>query len=179
MARGRHSERVKLLAVAAVLLGASPALAASTTGATLRPPLDLEGSNRAAQVAHARTIRPTLASELRAARRIRTSLDGSERAVLGSGAGVRRFVRVTLDDSRSVASFPRLDAFAAGEVLDARSSGPVRSAEPAAARPLRAGLKAPGRGPDAVARPIRVELSADRVALSTPLPARRFRTTLD
>lgn len=170
---------MKLLAVAAVLLAASPALAESPAGAAVRPRLSLEGPNRAAPGVHARSIRASLGSELRAARQIRTSLDGSERALLGSGEGVRRFIRVTLDDSSSVASFPPLDAFAAREVLDAPSSGPARSAEPAATRPLRTGLKEPGPGPDAAARPIRVELSTDRVALSTPLPARRFRTTLD
>lgn len=169
---------MKLLAVVAVLLAASPALAESPSGAALRPRLELERSNQAASVVRARTVRAALGSELRAARQIRTSLDGSERAALGADAGVRRFIRLSLDDEKSVATFPPLDAFAAREVLEAESSGPVRTGGPKAVRPHRTNL--PGeRAPVDVARPIRVDLSADRVALSAPLPARRIRTTLD
>lgn len=157
-ARGLHSERVKLsFGFAAALLVASPALAE-------QPPV--------------RPIRSALAGEVRAQRQIRTSLDGSERAALGA-TGVRRFIRLTLDDSKSVATFPPLDAFAAREVLDAESSGPVRSSAPPVERPLRKALRESGPPPEQVARPIRLELSGDRVALSTPLPARRIRTTLD
>jgi hypothetical protein len=168
---------VKLLAVAAVLLAASPALAESPSGAASRPRLELERSNQAS-VVRTRANRAALGSELRAARQIRTSLDGSERAALGADAGVRRFIRLSLDDEKSVATFPPLDAFAAREVLEAESSGPVRAGERKAARPHRTNLPEE-RAPVDAARPIRVDLSADRVALSTPLPARRFRTTLD
>lgn len=168
---------MKVLAVAAALLVATPALAEPPSSAP-RPRLELERSNQAGKVVQPRTIRATLGSELRAARQIRVSLDGPERAALGADAGARRFIRLSLDDSNSVATFPPVDAFAAREVLEAQSSGPVRSARPAAARPHRMALPEE-RAPEDPARPIRVNLSGERVALSTPLPARRFRTTLD
>jgi hypothetical protein len=168
---------VKHLAAAALLL-ASPALAEPPASGVPSPRLELDRSNQAASVVERRPIRAALGGELRAARQIRTSLDGPERAPLGVDAGLRRFIRLSLDDSKSVASFPPLDAFAAREVLEAESSGPVRSAEPAAARPYRTGLPEQ-QAAEELARPIRVNLSGDRVAQSTPLPARRFRTTLD
>jgi len=127
-----------------------------------------------------RSLRSTLGNEARVARQIRTTLDGSERATLGVGTGIRRFIRLTLEDSASVASFPPLDAFAAREELEADSSGPVRATEPVAARPLRTGLQeSPPSRPKALGRSIRSDLEGERVALSTPLPARRIRTTLD
>jgi len=170
---------VKLrLTFVAALLAASPALAEQPPGSALRPRLELERSNQAASVMQVRTIRSALGNEPRAARQIRISLDGSERAPLGA-TSVRRSIRLTLEESKSVPTFPPLDAFAAREVLDAESSGPVRSNDAPTARPLWTGFKEPEPRREEAARPIRAELSGDRVALSKPLPARRIRTTLD
>lgn len=171
---------MKPFALAAALLVAGPALAESPSGTGgLRPRVELEGSTRAA-VPRVRSLRSVLGNEARAARQIRTTLDGSERAALGADSGVRRFIRLTLEDSGSVASFPPLDAFAAREELDAGSSGPVRSSQPVAARPLRTSLQeSPASRPSTAGRSIRSDLDGDRIALSTPLPARRIRTTLD
>ena len=114
------------------------------------------------------------------ARQIRKSLDGEERAAVGVDSGVRRFIRATLEDGKSVASFPLLDAVVARAELDAESSGAAPAREPEAARPLRLALQEGTASREARrGRSIRADLDGERVALSTPLPARRIRTTLE
>jgi hypothetical protein len=118
--------------------------------------------------------------EPRPARQIRLSLEGTARAALG-GVPAQRFIRLTLDEPH-VASFPPVDVFAAREALEAPSSGPVRDAELSELRPLRTELsRETGVATRARGRLIRVDLAGERslVALSTPVPARRIRATLD
>lgn len=108
------------------------------------------------------------------ARQIRISLDGAERATVGADGGARRFIRLTLEGPKNVATFPPLGAFAAREELDARDG------EPRTTLPLRLALLEGAASREKIrGRSIRTDLDGERIALSTPLPARRIRTTLD
>jgi hypothetical protein len=170
-----------LLLAAVTLLVAGPALAEQPPReGFVRASLDAGSAEYVTAALPARNIRVGLDDERRPLRHIRLSLDGTERAPLG-GVSPRRFIRLTLDEP-SVATFPPLDAFAARQEFDAPSSGPVRDAEPSARRPVRTELsRESGPEPRARGRLIRVELAGERgfVALSTPVPARRIRATLD
>jgi hypothetical protein len=169
-----------LLAVVTLLV-AAPALAELPSNESfVRASLEGEQAGHVASVPAARSIRVGLDDEPRTARQIRLSLEGTERAPLDV-VPPRRFVRLTLDEP-NVASFPPVDAFAAREALDAPSSGPVLDAEVSELRPVRTELSQDtGAAPRALGRLIRVELAGARtlVALSTPVPARRIRATLD
>lgn len=150
--------------VAATLLVAAPALAELPSNERfVRASLEAQRDN-----------------ERRPARQIRLTLEGTERAPLG-GVPARRFIRLTLEEP-NVASFPPVDAFAAREALDSPSSGTVRDPQVSELRPVRTELSRDvGVAPRARGRLIRVELAGERtlVALSTPVPARRIRATLD
>jgi hypothetical protein len=172
--------RFSLLA-AVTLLVAGPALAELPSSERfVRASLETGNAGYVTSALPARSIRVGLDDERRPPRHIRLSLETTARAPLG-GVAPRRFIRLTLDEP-NVASFPPVDAFAAREELDAPSSGPVRDAAVSELRPVRTELSHDaGAAPRVRGRLIRVELAGERgpVALSTPVPARRIRATLD
>jgi hypothetical protein len=173
--------KFSLLAVVTLLVAGPARAELPSSEHFVRASLETGNAAYVTPAAPARSIRVGLDDERRPPRHIRLSLETTARAPLG-GVAPRRFIRLTLDEP-SVASFPPVDAFAAREELDAPSSGPVRDAEESGHRPVRTELSHDtGAAPPRVrGRLIRVELAGERgpVALSTPVPNRRIRATLD